>query len=41
MQSIDVLEKYLTYEVVKIKEKTTYIRYMGSYKKGKAIVLQP
>lgn len=27
--------------IQKIKEKTTYIRYMGSYKKSKAIVLQP
>ena len=27
MQSIDVLEKYLTYEVVKIKEKTTVQDY--------------
>ena len=27
--------------IQKIKEKTSYIRYMGSYKKSKAIVLQP
>lgn len=31
----------ILYTIQQIKEKTTYIRFLGSYKKSKAIVLQP